>query len=63
MLVSAVQQSESATQPLSFRFPSHLGHHRVLSRVPCAMLQVPIDSLLSTLVVVVVQSLSHFVTP
>ena len=23
--------------PLFFRFPSHLGHHRALSRVPCAL--------------------------
>ena len=23
--------------PLFFRFPSHLGHHRALSRVPCAV--------------------------
>ena len=45
LLVSAVQQSESAihththththTYLLSFRFPSHLGHDRELSRVPC----------------------------
>ena len=40
MLVSAVQQSESALcvyiSPL-FGFPSHLGHHRALSWVPCAV--------------------------
>ena len=24
------------------RFPAHLGHHRALSRVPCAMQQIPI---------------------
>ena len=38
--VSAVQQSESAVRihisPF-FGFPSHLGHHRALSRVPCAI--------------------------
>ena len=34
VLVSAVQQSESVIYPLSFGFPSHLGHHRALSRVP-----------------------------
>ena len=26
------------TYPLSFEFPSHLSHHRALSRVPCAIL-------------------------
>ena len=40
VLVSAVQQSESAicihTSPF-FRSPSHVGHHRALSRVPCAI--------------------------
>ena len=40
MLVSAVQQSESVIRihiSLFFRFPSNLGHHRALSRVPCAI--------------------------
>ena len=40
VLVSTVQQSESAIRihisPL-FGFPSHLGHHGALSRVPCAI--------------------------
>ena len=40
MLFSAVQQSESAVcihiSPL-FRSPSHLGHHRALNEVPCAV--------------------------
>ena len=44
VLISAVQQSESAiymyTYPLFLGFPSHLGHHRALNRVPCAMQQV-----------------------
>ena len=38
--VSAVQQSESAIHmytPLFLGFPSHLGRHRTLSRVPCAL--------------------------
>ena len=38
VLVSVVQQSESATcthiSPLFFGFSSQLGHHRALSRVP-----------------------------
>ena len=32
--------------PISFRFPSHLGHHRALSRVPCAIQLVLISYLL-----------------
>ena len=30
------------THPLSFRFFSHINHHRLLDRVPCAVQQVPI---------------------
>ena len=26
------------TYPLFFRFPSHLGHHRALSGVPCSIM-------------------------
>ncbi|MDP1019943.1 hypothetical protein Q6284_32330, partial [Klebsiella pneumoniae] len=41
LLVSAVQQSKSDLcihiSSLSFGFPSHLGHHRALSRSPCAI--------------------------
>ena len=41
VLVSGVQQSDSVEYiyryPLFFRFFSHLGHYRVLSRVPCAI--------------------------
>ena len=39
MLVSGVQQSESVIyiDPLFLRFFSHIGHYRVLSRVPCAI--------------------------
>ena len=43
MSVSAVQQSELAIHilyPLLFGFPSHLGHPRALSRVPCAVQEV-----------------------
>ena len=35
--------------PLFFEFPSHLGHHRALSRVPCAVQQVLISYLFCTL--------------
>ena len=48
VLVSAVQQSESAKlyiYPRFFRFFSHIGHYRVLSRVPCAIPQVLISYL------------------
>ena len=41
MLVSTVQQSESAITYTYFPFfgsPTHLGHHRALSRVPSAIL-------------------------
>ena len=38
VLVSAIQQSESVyIYPLFVSFPSYLGHHRALSRVPCAV--------------------------
>ena len=51
VLVSTVQQSESAINihisPL-FGFPSHLIHHRTLSRVPCAIQQVLISYLFYT---------------
>ena len=43
LLVSTVWQCESTIcihTPLWFSFPSHLGHHRALSRVPCAVQQV-----------------------
>ena len=51
MLISTVQWSESAIcihiSPL-FWIPSHLGHHRALSRVPCAIQQVLISYLFYT---------------
>ena len=41
VVVSAVQQSESAVRmhiyPFVFGFPSHLGHYRALVRAPCAI--------------------------
>ena len=49
--VSTVQQNESAIHihiPLFFGFPSHLGHHSTLSRVPCAIQYVLISCLFYT---------------
>ena len=54
MLVSTVQQSESAMYihiykyPLPFRFPSHSGHHSALSRVPFTIKYVLISYLFYT---------------
>ena len=52
VLVSAVLRSESAIcihiSPFFFGFPSHLGHHRALSRVLCAIQQVLIRYLFYT---------------
>ena len=44
---SKVNQLYVHIYPLLFGFPSHLGHHRVLSRVPCAIQQVLISSIQS----------------
>ena len=54
VLVSAVQQSKSAIvyiYPLILEFLTHVGHHRALSRVPCAIQQV-------SLVIYFIQSIS-----
>ena len=40
LLYSKVNQLYIYTYPLFFGFPSHLGHHRTLRRVPCAIQQV-----------------------
>ena len=52
VLVSVVQKSKSAVciliSPLFFGFPSHLGHHRALSRVPCSAQYVLISYLFYT---------------
>ena len=45
LLYSKVNQLYEYIYPLFFRFPSHLGHHRSLSRVPCAKQQVLISYL------------------
>ena len=50
VLVSGVQQSESVihihiSTLFFFRLFSHIGHYRVLSRVPCAIQQVLISYL------------------
>ena len=37
LLYSKVNQLYIYIYPLFFGFPSHLGHHRALSRVPCAI--------------------------
>ena len=51
--VSTIQQSESVIcihifLPPLFGFPFHLGHHRALNRVPCAIQQVLINYLYYT---------------
>ena len=45
LLYSKVNQLYVYIHPLFFGFPSHLGHHRALSRVPCATQQVLISYL------------------
>ena len=40
LLYSKVNQLHIYIYPFFFGFPSHLGHHRALSRVPCAIQQV-----------------------
>ena len=42
---SKVNQLYIYVYPLFFRFFSHIGHHRILSRVPCAIQQVLISCL------------------
>ena len=51
VLVSAVQQSEAVIRihiSTLFRSPSNLGHHRALSRAPCAIQWVLISYLFYT---------------
>ena len=48
LLCSKVNQSYVYIYPLFFRFPSHLGHHRALSRVPGAIHLVLISYLFYT---------------
>ena len=48
VLVSGVQQSDSVIHirvPTVFSFFSHMGHYRILSRVPCAIQQILINYL------------------
>ena len=47
LLHSKVNQQYFYIYPLFSGFPSHLGHHRALSRVPCAVQQVLILYILS----------------
>ena len=48
LLYSKVNQLYVYIYPLFFGFPSHLGHHRALSRAPCALQQVLISYLFYT---------------
>ena len=48
LLYSKVNQLYVYIHPLFFLFPSHLGHHRALSSVPCAIQQVLISYLFYT---------------
>ena len=48
LLYSKVSQLYVYIYPLFGGFPSHLGHHRALSRVPCAIQQVLISYLFYT---------------
>ena len=48
LLYGKVNQLYVYICPLFFGFPSHLGHHRALSRVPCAIQQVLISYLFYT---------------
>ena len=48
LLYSKVNQLYVYIYPPFFGFPSHLGHHRALSRVPCATQQVLISYLFYT---------------
>ena len=50
LLYSKVNQLYVFIHPLFFGFPSHLGHHRALSRVPWAIQQVLISYLFYTIV-------------
>ena len=47
MLVSGVQLNDSVIciYIFFFRFFSHMGYHRILSSVPCAIQEVPVDDL------------------
>ena len=48
MLYRKVNQLYVYIYPLFFEFPSHLGHQRALSRVPCAIQSVLISYLFYT---------------
>ena len=49
VLVSTVQQSESDIYICFYIFPSHLGQHRTLSRVPSAIKYVLLDIFMAQL--------------
>ena len=48
LLYSRLNQFYVCIHPLFFRFPSHSGHHRALSKVPCAIWWVLISYLFCT---------------
>ena len=58
--VLAVSQLYVYTYSVFFGFPSHLGHHRSLSRIPCAAQQV---SLVSYFISSVTSVWASLVTP
>ena len=63
-LYSNVNQLRIYIYPLFFRFPSNLGHHRALRRVPCALWQVLISYLVYPLWCIYVSpNSSHFSFP
>ena len=63
LLYSKGNQLYRYIYPLFLRFPSHGGHHRSLSRVPCAKPQVLISYLVSTQCVYVHLNLPIHPTP
>ena len=65
LLYSKVNQQYLYIQPLCFRFPSCLGHHRSRSRVPCAVQQMLIGYLFYIIhsSVCMSYSISQFIPP
>ena len=61
LLYSRVNQLYVDIHPLFFGFPSHLGHHRALSRIPCVIQQVLISYLFYTSSVYMSIPNSHFI--
>ena len=60
--VSSLQQSESATYiciSILFRLFSHIGHYKVLSRVPCAIQWVLISYLIICIAIYYIYIYTH----